>query len=228
MMPPLPNDLTTIRWQGAGPGDACPKVSVALLGWTISPEQLEERAARYAGLGIRRYLVGAGESFRLMLCREEVSGLQQMFEMEITQGDSAADIGIGVGTGAPLRARRRFRAADEDTAVAFLLALISQLQGEGGICVDMADLLHAWRPGIVHDLCRINDAKDRRASAGAQPVTLFVLADADCFCLALVEAACRDVWRDAEPAPELLIGHVLLAPGEPVGCLLVLAGAGGG
>lgn len=237
MSRPEPDDMiASVGWEGASPGDECAKISAVVRGFSVSPELLEVHADGHVGLGIRRYLAGGGADFRILLYQQDKSRLIQTFEIGISQVDGdaetgrSADIGICVGDGSSMRARRRFQAVDEGTAIAFLLAMLAQLQGEGGICVDFVDMLHAWKPGVVHDLRWADGAEqvvvDRQGVIGRLPVTLFTLAGIDRYCLELVLTATRAVWPDGEIGPELLIGHVLMESGVPVRHLVVFSDGG--
>lgn len=181
-------------WQGAGPDEAFPRLTISVAGALITPELLQRHAANHSGLGALRYSSSGSGCVDVLLLAEIDGGVCPVFlcvvrNVPADAGSAvAADFGICVGQSAVPHARRQFHVPDAETACAFLLAVVSQLQGRGAICIDLADLLHAWDPCVQHDIRweRWAYGQEGCESIDGDIASLFILAGRDSFEMALV------------------------------------------
>lgn len=212
-------------WRGAGGNDDVPRITCALLGIILTPESLQQQAARYAGLGQIEYRGQGDGGFEVLLLREDGGGVSPHFALGVQcPGDGGldghADLVLATGLVPPDVARRRFQVPDADTAGAFLLAIISMLQGQGAVCIDWVDLLQAWKPGMLYG-CRLDEVAGETqccgTAAGGRVATLFLEVDIDRYELALVDTLCAAYGL----ADGGLVGHVLVQEGAPVRALFV-------
>lgn len=219
-------------WKGCAAGDAFPQLVIDLHGFALSSAGLESAGTSHAGLGVRRYRETAPgcfavDCFAVELLKPGDDASAPTFACVIRSvvraepGMPPADIAIFSGESGPTPARRRFIAPDPATAIDFVLALLCQLQGLGGICVDLADLLYAWSPHSLHHVKTFAGSPAGCSLSNGVPVTLFVLADVRHFDLALVEKLCRPFESANANDPPLLVGHVLLADGAPTRSIVV-------
>lgn len=218
-------------WQGSRSPGEVPRLTINLSGFRLDPAMRRLLSARLAGSGTYRYVESPSGFLEVHLYRDreesDVAGVLPAFVCGFRHAEEGgsepppADFSLSVDPYQGINARRAFSAPDRETASAFIMSILSLLQGGGAICLDLVDLLMAWQPFVTHGMAHRADLDSGKSLGPPTSVTaLFILAPAEDFSVALVDRVAGSVGMDGEVGTAV-IGYVGLADNQPISALIV-------